>query len=893
MRRLRAFFVRILGVFARKRREGDFAAELDSHLQLHIDDNMRAGMTPGEARRQALAALGGLEQTKESVRDARGTFLDSIRQDAVFALRLMRRSPGVTAMAVLSLALGIGANTTIFSFYNAFLLGTPPVEEPGRLIAVYTADGKNPGQFLPISLANYENYRDRNQVFSGLAAHMYTQLNLSTQGAPELVGAGIVSANYFDVLGVKAAVGRTFELSRDLVEGKYSVVVLSDHFWKRRFGANRYILGKEIVLNQQRFKVIGVAPRGFNSAFVLTGPDLYVPLGMHEQVLKDFYKAEIHDRRALFLSVLGRLKPGVSLPQARAGMQTIAQQLEQSYPKDNEARTAELMDFRDTLISPEARDQALLAGDMMMGVVCVVLLIACANVANLLLARAATRQREISIRLALGACRARLVRQLLTESMLLAAAAGLLGLLIAGWGRDLLWWIKVPMIDAEAVEAPPLDSRVLLFTVLITFIAAVLFGAAPALQASRVDLAWTLKERVGLPRKSAGRFHLRSMLVAFQVALSLVALTTAGIFLRSLQFAWGINVGFEKTNLVSISFDLAGQRYTESHGREFYRQATERLRQVPEVKAVALSSNPPLRDGNRRTVFAEGQDMSDGRNGHLTMLYRVSPGYFETIGMPLVRGRGFSDQDKPGAPMVAVVNQSMARRLWPGEDALGKRFRCYGEDWILEVVGIARDAKYRTLGEAPMDFMYFPLLQHYVSAVSILVRTEGDPSPLVGILRDRAQSLDKSLPIVEITTIGSAIETILWLPRIGAILLSVFGALALLLAAMGIHGVMSYAVVQRTREIGIRMAMGAKSADVLRLVLRQVLVILMIGNLVGLVGAYVVSRLLSSLLYGVGGRDLLPFWGTTVLLLAVALLAGYLPARRATRIHPRAALQYE
>ncbi len=816
-------------------------------------------------------------------------------QDVRYSVRLLFRDWVFTAVAVLSLALGIGANATIFSVFNAIFLHTLPVQEPARLVRIYTADAKNTGQFLDymqLSFPNYEDYRVLNQVFSGLVAQTFTQLSLTTGGAPEIVAASVVTGNYFDVLGVKAAIGRTFDPSEDSVEGKYPVVVLTDHLWKRRFGADRGLIGRDIVLNRQNFTVIGVAPEGFRGTFVIGGPDLFVPMGMHEQVLADFALEQFHSRRTLILDAFGRLKPGVGLEQARAGMQTIARQLEQSYPKDNEARTVALIAMPDTLINPNIRGEALLAGDMMMGVVGLVLLIACANVANLLLARAAVRQREVTIRLSLGASRARLVRQLLTESFLMAGLAGLLGLLFAAWGRDLLWLMRPPVLDADSVRIP-LDARVLAFTGAITALTALLFGLFPALRASNVDMTRALKDRTGQPCRTNGRFQLRNVLVIFQVALSLVALVGAGLFLRSLQNAQRIDPGFEKTNLVMMSFDLAGQKYDEAHGREYYRRVTERLQEMPKVKAVALASAPLFGGDIMRTVFVEGQDMSDRRNGRLTSLLRVSSTYFDAIRMPLVRGRGFTEHDGPDAPMVAVVNETMARRLWPGGDAIGRRFRCYGETWVIEVVGIARDAKYQTLGEEPISFMYFPLLQHYSPAPTLHVRTVGDPSPLVGILRDQVQALDKMLPIVGVNTISQVMDIVLWAPRMGAILLAVFGSVALLLAAIGIHGVMSYSVAQRTREIGIRMAMGAGPKDVLRLVLGQAVLILLIGGLTGLAGALAAARVLSSLLYGMGAVDLPAFAGTTLVLIAVALLASYLPARRATRVDPAVTLQYE
>jgi predicted permease len=821
--------------------------------------------------------------------------MQNLMQDLRYGVRLLFRNPLFTLVAVFSLALGISANTTIFSVFNAVFLHTPPVSEPQRLVAVYTVDAKNAGQFLDfleLSYPNYEDYRNQNQVFSGLAAQIFTPFNISADGDPEQIGGMLVTGNYFDVLGVKAAVGRTFLPDEDAIEGKFPVVVLSHQLWQRRFGGDRGLVGKEISLNRRNFTVIGVAPAGFRGTNVMGGPELFVPMGMHEQVLADFALKQFHIRRTLMFNVFGRLKPGVSLEKARAAMQTIARQLERAYLKENEGRNVALIPLVDSLIDPNIRGQALLAGGMMLAVVGLVLLIACANVANLLLARASVRQREIAVRLSLGAGRLRLVRQLLTESFLMALLAGLLGMLLAGWGRDLLWLLRPPFVEADALHIS-LDGRVLLFTSVLTLLTGLLFGLAPALQATRLDLNWALKDRASQLRRTGRWLNLRNMLVVVQVALSLVALAGASLFLRSLQNAQKINPGHESRNLLMMSFNLAAEGYDETRGLEFYRQVTDRVQAMPRVKAVGIASAPLFGGDVLRTVFAEGQDMTDRRNGRLTPLLRVSPEYFASINMPIVRGRGFSERDRAGAPRVAVVNETMARRLWPEEEPLGRKFRCFGESWVIEVIGIARDAKYRTLGEEPLSFMYFPLLQHYTPAATLHVRTDGDPTDAVSTVRSEVQSMEKSMPLVGVTTIGQVMEAILWAPRMGASLLAIFGLMALLLAAIGIHGVMSYSVAQRTQEIGIRMALGAQSKDVLRLVLGQGLLILLAGGGLGLAGAYAVSQVLSSLLYGVGMGDPISFFGTTLVLAAAALLACYLPARRATRVDPIVTLKCE
>jgi predicted permease len=816
-------------------------------------------------------------------------------QDLRYGVRLLYKNPLFTLVAVISLALGIGANTTIFSVFNAVFLKTLPVRDPDRIATVFTTDARNAGQFmnfLQVSFPNYEDFRDKNRVFSGLAAQIVAPLNLSTGGEPEQVIGAVVSGNYFAVLDIKMAVGRTFLPEEDAVEGRAPVVVLSHAFWSRRFGGDRSLIGREISLNRQNFTVIGVAPQGFRGTFAIGGPDLFVLLSMHEQVLADFALRQFHQRRTLLFDVLGRLKPGISMARASAEMQTIARQLEMSYPKDNQTRSVMLVPLTESLIDPNVREDALLAGGMMMGVVGLVLLIACANVANLLLARAAIRQREVALRLSLGAGKMRLIRQLLTESFIMAILAGLLGLLLASWGRDLLWLMRPPFLGDNAIEIA-LDGRVLAFTAAVTLLTSLLFGLAPAFQACRVDLMWALKDRTGRPGRSGPRWNLRNLLVVIQVALSLTALMAAGLFLRSLQNAQKIRPGFESQNLLMISFNLAGQQFDEPRGRAFYQEVTERLAAIPRVKAVGIASAPLFGGDIMRTVFVEGQDVTDARNGRLTALYRVSPGYFDAIGMPIVRGRAFTAHDDEHAPMVAVVNETMARRLWPGAEAPGKRFRCFGEPWLIEVVGVARDAKYRTLGEEPIPFMYFPLLQHYTPAATLHVRTAGNPQDLLGMVRDRVQAMEKTMPLVGVTTIGQLLDGILWAPRVGATLLAIFGFLALLLAALGINGVMSYSVAQRTQEIGIRVALGAQAKDVLKLILGQALVILLAGSLLGLGCGLMTARVLASLLYGIGSADSVSIVGTTLVLVMAALLASYLPARRALRVDPVETLRCE
>jgi predicted permease len=484
------------------------------------------------------------------------------------------------------------------------------------------------------------------------------------------------------------------------------------------------------------------------------------------------------------------------------------------------------------------------------------------------------------------------MRQLLTESTLLALLAGAFGLLLAFWGREALWAMRPPFLQNTVLDLA-LDGKVLFFTLVVSLLTGVVFGLAPALQASRPNLSLALRDRSSIPSRANRWFSLRNGLVMGQVALSLVALVGAGLFLRSLQKTQEIDPGFETKELMIISFDVGAEGMEVNRGQDFFKQAVERVSQLPMVKSASVGGTPPLGFGFSRTVFPEGVDRDDPRAGKLTSLSEVDPAYFETVGMPILRGRGFTENDHRDAPMVAVINETMAKRSWPNQDPIGKRFRVYGEDWIIEIVGVVRDAKYATLGENPTPYFYLPIRQHFSQNATLHVRTQGDPSPAVGTVRQQVQALAPNMPLTGVFTIDQVIGQALWAPRMAAGILGVFGTLALLLAAIGIHGVMSYSVAQRTQEIGIRMALGAEAGDVLRLVMTQALGIIAIGAALGMVAAFFATKGLSALLFGVGTADPIAFGGTVLVLLAAGAIACYLPARRATRVDPLTALRYE
>ena len=821
--------------------------------------------------------------------------METLWQDVRYGLRMLVRNPGFTLVAVLSLALGIGANTTIFTLINTVLLHPIPVRDPASLAMVFMTDEKNKNnQFnlFQISHLNYNDFRDQNDVFSETAAWLGAPINLSGGGEPEQIAGDLVTGNFFSLLGVQPALGRAFLPDEDKVDGAHPVVVLGDRLWKRRFAADSTIVGKTITLNGQSFTVVGVAPVGFQGINALGGPDLWVPMAMHGQILSGIFAEFFNERRALLFNVIGRLKPGVTIQQAEGALRTIAARLEKEYPEPNKGRSVTLLPMAQATVNPNFRRLFVMAGGLLMTVVGLVLLIACANVANLLLARATARRKEIAIRLSMGAGRLRLVRQLMTESVVLALLGGCAGLLVAFWARDLLVASRPPQFFFGPVDLN-LDGRVLVFTFLISIATGIVFGLVPALQASRSNLVVELKERTGQPGRSGARFNVRSVLVVAQVALSLVSLIGAGLFLRSLRNTERVDPGFDAKNLLMLQFDVGAQGFDRVRGEEFHRRILETARAIPGVRSATLSANLPMGGGFGRTVFPEGQEASTGSAGQFTNANEISVGYFDALGISLLKGRDINDMDRDGAPRVVVINEAMAKQFWKGQDAIGKRFKFFGDPEFRQVVGVVEDTKIFTLGEDSQPQAYIPVLQQYNSTMVLNVRAQGDGAVLLPVLRRQVQALQPTMPLTNVQTADELIGQVLWAPRVGAALLGIFGLIALTLAAIGIYGVMSYSVNQRTVEFGLRMALGARPADVLRLVLRQGMLLVACGLLIGIVTALFATQLVGALLVGMSATDPLTFLLISLLLAGVAALAGYVPARRATRVDPMVALRYE
>ena len=825
--------------------------------------------------------------------------MDKWTQDFKYGLRRLVKTPGFTTVAVLSLALGIGANTAIFTVINAVFLHPLAIEEPTRVVELFTRDNRTvqTGNFTltPSSIQNFEDYRDQSTVFSGLAAYFPTGLQWTHEGETSGVPGMMTTANYFDVLGVKPILGRTFRPDED-IRSAATVAVVSHSLWKTRFNSDPGLLGRVLTLNGLPFTVVGIAPEGFKGTFTLAGPDrIWIPLGMRDQILNGQIKELMTSRRFRWLNIAGRLKPGIDLAQAQAATATIAAALEKTYPDANRGRTMELARETDAALGINQRAQFVQAGSVLMVVVGFVLLIACVNLANLLLAQAAGREREISIRATMGASRGRLIRQLLIESVTLSMLGGAVGLVVAFWSRNALWSFRPPFLANASIDLS-FDPRVLGFTLLISLLTGLAFGAVPALKVSQSRLSEVLKASGRSGTSGVGHHRVRSLLVTAEVALATVALIGSGLFLRSMQAAQDMELGFDSKHAGFIFLNPGGQKYGKPQGQQFYLDAIAKARALPDVEGASVASLVPLAGGGGvlLTTFPEGQGEGSAFKGALIAYNDITPGYFDALRIPLVKGRDFSDFDNEQGALVAVINQAAARQLFATDDAVSKRFTVVGSpETLYEVVGIAKDSVVSNVGENPTPMIYRPMQQEYAPAAALVVRTKGDPAARLASLRDQVQTLDKNMPIRNSGTIQEQIVQGLWASRMGAALLSIFGGLALVLAVIGIYGVMSYSVTQRTQEIGLRMALGAQAADVRRFVLRQGMVPALIGAGTGVLLAIALARPIASLLYGIRPHDPLTVGLVSVVLIAVALVACYIPARGATRVDPLVALRYE
>jgi predicted permease len=815
-------------------------------------------------------------------------------QDVRYAIRTLAKKPGFTAVAILSLTLGIGANTTIFTLVKAIFLQAVPVQDPSRVVSIYSTQQSRGGalqQYLPVTVPNALDYRDKNDVFSGVSVVIPTGATLTRNGKDAGVFVELVNYNHFDLLGVHFKQGRTFVAAEDKTAGTHPVAILNHAKWATDFGSDPNILGQTIQLNGQDYAVIGIAPADFHDVGVLGNPDIWVPLMMHDQILTGVPKQWYTERSARMALAVGRLKPGISLATAQTSMHALGVQLEREYPTNNKGRNNDLVPLDQTNVPPEARAQFVRAGALMMVTVGLVLLIACANVANLLLTRATQRRREMAVRLSLGASRGRIIKQLLTESLLIGLVAGGLGILTADWAKKLVIGL-LPQGLPGGVDTS-IDGRVLLFTMGLAIVAALLFGLAPALQASAATQMGALRDRTDAPGGATRWYGLRGILVMTQVTLSLVALVGAGLFIHSMKNAQEIDPGFETKRELVMGINLAAQRYPQARAEQFYKDVVDHVRALPMVENAGIGDSFPFAGGFARTTFPEGVDTTDPTNGKLTPTISVSPGFFSATGISLLRGREFDEHDDAQSHMVAVVNQAFADQTFSGKDPLGKHLHFLLQTWDVEIVGVAKTVKYQTLGEPPKAIVYFPLKQHYGPNVALYVHTKGDTNAALKTVSSTVQALDTTLPLAKVLNVQDLLDQTLTAPRIGAELLGAFGALALLLAAIGTYGVMSYSVSQRTQEIGIRLALGAQRGDVLQLILKNGAAMIGGGIALGLLLSTLLTYSMNSLLFGIGFFDPLSFAATAGILLIVAMFACYLPARRAMRVDPIIALRYE
>jgi len=809
--------------------------------------------------------------------------MKGLLDDLRYGLRGLSKNRGFALAAVLSLALGIGANSTIFTLLNAVFLRPLPVRDPAGLAAVFTTDPRIPG-LLPCSYPNYLDQRDHNTVFSSLLLYSPLLVNLTGRGDPQLLMGQLVSANYFSTLGVDPVLGRAFRKEEE-GQGASPVAVISHELWLRLFGGSRDVTSRRIGISGHQYSIVGVAPAGFHGLNRLTGADVFLPLSTYPQVFPS--PGMVAQRRALFFLEVGRLKPGVSLRQAESAMQSLAQELERRYPRDNRGRTVSLTTVAEASLSTRTRPVVSQAGAVLMTISALVLLIACANVANLLLARATGRHREIAIRLAMGASRGRLIRQMLTESLLLAIGGGAGGLLLARWARDLLWALRPPLFNHAGFRLE-MDSQVLLFTVGVSVTTGILFGLVPALRATRADLASDLKERDSAPAGFHRAWHPRALLVMAQVAFSLVALIGAGLFARSLRSAGQIDPGFDAAHLGIVVYNVTDQAYDEVRGREYHQRAVEKAAAVPGVVSAALARDAPFHVTSTRTVLLPAQEDA----GRSTLTSVVSAGYFQTMGIALLRGRDFRSTDRKTTPRVVIVNETAAAAYWPGQDPIGQHISFAGEGLPVEVIGIVKTANYQAIAEPAQPMVYLSLVQYYFPTAVLYVRTAGDPEAVAGTVRREVQSMDRNL-LLQVESLETSIRELLWAQRLSAGVLAVFGALALLLATIGIYGVISYSVRQRTREIGVRLALGATVGEVQRMILREGVRLVAIGVLSGGAVSLAAAGSVGGMLFIKNPRDVATFTLVPSALALVGVIACWIPAIRATNIAPSVALHDE
>ena len=824
-----------------------------------------------------------------------GNLLADLLRDLKYGLRSMTRAPAFSFFAILALALGIGASTTVFTVVNTLLLHPLPAQDPSRLVSLYTTDLKNQKQsasLLPISYLNLKDYQARNSVFSSLGGFSPPMPMTLVEGtAQERFFGQLVTQDYFEALGLIPAKGRFFLPGEVSTPGSAPVAVLSYGAWKIRFNSAGNVIGKTLEINGAPFTVVGVAPQGFLGVSAVFGPDVWLPATMAQQVLPPELQDVLQQRGKPFFQGIARLKSGVSRGQADASFETLAAALRREYPDANAGHTISVQPVTTALFSTTGGEGGLaLVSTVLLLIVGLVLLIACSNVANLLMARAVSRRQEIAVRLAIGAGRGRLVRQLLTESVLLGFFGGIAGLGVGYEGCRFLWSFRPPEVARNLVD-PKLDGTVFLFAFLLSLATGFIFGVLPALRASKTSLVESLKEeaRVAGPSGRSARFQ--KALLTGQVAFSLVSLIAASLFLRAVQRAYDIDPGFDHQHLAVLMMSPEQQDHDVVRLKAFHSQVEDRVSRIPGVQAVTWASNLPFWSSASRGIFIEGQEQQRKSETISTVTNTIDVDYFKTMQIPLLQGRAFTAADQEGSLPVVVINEDLARRYWPHGNAIGNHLRLSGDTVRRQIVGVAKTSDYTTLGEAPQPCLYLPLRQSPGGSANLYVRSAGDPSLLLTAVQRGIKDVDPSVQVTDVRTGTKLVSQVLWNARIVLGMLGIFGLIALALASVGLYGILAYSVSSRQREIGVRMALGASRFDVLRLVLRQGMMLVAIGVSLGLAISLLVGRAFSRMLFGLSPADPLSLLGASAVLLLVAALACYLPALAASRMDPMQALR--
>jgi putative ABC transport system permease protein len=870
-------------LFFRSKAQDELQAELQFQQGRAGEENAIRGTSLEETRSATLRISGGVERAGEESWSARGLrIIGELWQDLRYGARMLLNSPGFTAVAVVTLALGIGANSAIFSVIDALLLRQLPYRDPDKLVQVWETNmilGRNA---VSASYPNFADWRDQNHVFEQIAAYSGGGFILTGTADPERIQGAIVSPSFFPMLGIKPMVGRVFLPEEDHPNKVFSAVI-SERLWRRRFNSDPQIIGKTVGIDDESFTVIGVVAGVTDLSGLPNDTDLWLPIS---------FGGAFNNRRGHYLRVMARLKSGVSREQAQANMDSITGALAAQYPDSNKNYGLRLVPLHEQIVGDFK-----LALQVLLGAVALVLLIASANVANMLLARAGSRRREIAIRIALGAGRFRLIRQLLTESLLLSLLGGAVGLLLALCGVYLL--VTFGPADMPRAKEIAVDSSVLGFTLAVSLLTGVIFGLAPALQASRPDLNETLKDSGRSATGGAGHRRVRSLLVVSEITLSLVLLVGAGLLVRSFLNLQAVNPGFNPQNLLTGRIGLSGSKYeTEASVIAFYDQLLDRIKSLPAVRSAAIRTYIPIaaNEGYANRSFSIEGRLTSLADRPTAFYNCVSPDFFHTMEIPILKGRPFDKQDVKNGQNVIIINDTLARRDFPGEDPIGKRMTYKAnpkeEDWVM-VVGIVKDTKPRALDGEPVAEMYTPFAQQPDSSMAFMIRTTSKPEGIIAAVRQTVQSLDKYQPVYGIRTLESVMSEAVAKPRFRTFLLGVFAVVALILAMVGIYGVMSYSVTQRTHEIGIRVALGAQGSDVLKLVIGYGMALAFVGVGIGLVASFALTRVMSQFLFGINPTDPLTFTVIVLLLSGVALLACFLPARRAMKIDPIIALRCE